>query len=930
VQVDETLDEVSDEEVEQKQKTRGIPVLGRGIGAMLDVGHGITGFGRRVVEEVANAPRFLNDRVESLYEGADFQADGAGHGDLEPMVTRNRTNTISSQAPTLDADRFRDSGDSEPKLSAIPTKYQNLNLDGTNNTGATPSYHVEPPTPTVSHGHNEKSRPSTSASKKIGHTDWTTGFLEPAPKRGWKIWKDSHGIAMPSPEPKSKEDAELKAPNAGGGTRAAYLDDDNSTVAEKYPVAYTEQYLDDKGFEQEPKWKEYLSPGDRDTMRLPLFGFTWLPFMPSWTFLGKKVDTIYYCRKEIARLNLEIEQDQSEPEKFPLMNSAFIQFNSQVAAHMACQSVSHHMPSHMAPRLVEIAPGDVIWDNMSVKWWERYLRMILVSAVVMGLVIAWAVPVSFLTSLANLANLQTRWPATFGFIGDMPPWLITALQGLLPPAVTAGLLALLPVILRLLATQQGVPTGMGVELSVQGFYFAFIFVQLFLIVTLANSIFTVLSNLAKNPGSVFTEVGRTVPTAGNYFFSYMILQALTVSSGALFQIGSLVVWFLLRPILDNTARQKFNRQLNLPSVQWGTFFPTYTNFGCIGLIFSVISPLIMIFNIITFSLFWIAYRYNTLYVNKFRFDTGGLLFPKAVNQLFTGIYVMEIALVGLFLSVEDDKGDNLVCLPQAIVVVVLLFLTAGFQIMLNYTFSPLFRYMPITLEDDAVARDEEFERAQSKKWLLASDSQPDEDIEDALERHEQAELKHDAEAEAIEMQDIKKRRHSKHLSTDPSQQPSTNESLPRPTTWAERVRRRRSAPQDGFQKPVTDLFSPRRVKHNHHIHDSRRTTDIETGGKPAIGDALFGNFSDEIEDLTPEERDMLVRRAFQHEALRARRPVIWIPRDDLGISDDEIRRTQAFSDKIWISNEYTGLDSKARVIFRRAPPDFSEVDLIEL
>jgi hypothetical protein len=94
---------------------------------------------------------------------------------------------------------------------------------------------------------------------------------------------------------------------------------------------------------------------------------------------------------------------------------------------------------------------------------------------------------------------------------------------------------------------------------------------------------------------------------------------------------------------------------------------------------------------------------------------------------------------------------------------------------------------------------------------------------------------------------------------------------------------------------------------------------------------LFGNFSDEIEDLTPEERDTLVQRAFQHSAIRARRPVIWLPRDDIGVSDDEIMRTKAFSgENIWISNEGTGLDRKARVIFRRAPPDFSEVDLIEL
>lgn len=97
-----------------------------------------------------------------------------------------------------------------------------------------------------------------------------------------------------------------------------------------------------------------------------------------------------------------------------------------------------------------------------------------------------------------------------------------------------------------------------------------------------------------------------------------------------------------------------------------------------------------------------------------------------------------------------------------------------------------------------------------------------------------------------------------------------------------------------------------------------------------MGEALFAGINDEIEDLTPDERDKLVQRAFQHEALRARRPVIWIPRDDLGVSDDEIYRTQNLSKYIWISNEFTGLDSGGRVVYRRSPPDFSEVDLIEL
>jgi 10TM putative phosphate transporter len=98
----------------------------------------------------------------------------------------------------------------------------------------------------------------------------------------------------------------------------------------------------------------------------------------------------------------------------------------------------------------------------------------------------------------------------------------------------------------------------------------------------------------------------------------------------------------------------------------------------------------------------------------------------------------------------------------------------------------------------------------------------------------------------------------------------------------------------------------------------------------SIGHALFAGIHDELEDLTPDERDQLVQRAFQHEALRAKRPVIWIPRDDLGVSDDEIYRTQRFSKHIWISNEYQALDGKCRPIFSRSLPDFSEVNLIQL
>ncbi|KAJ5888655.1 hypothetical protein N7495_008696 [Penicillium taxi] len=681
---------------------------------------------------------------------------------------------------------------------------------------------------------------------------------------------------------------------------------------EQYPVAYNEAFEnEDHG---EPVWKKYIRPKDRGTMRLPIFGWSW---MPSIWLLGKKVDTIEYCRKELARLNLEIEVDQQHPERFPLMNSAFIQFNHQLAAHMACQAVSHHLPKQMAPRVVEISPDDVIWDNMSMKWWERYLRTFGIIALVCGMVVGWAFPVAFTGLLSQLSYLEGTF-SWLAWINKLPEWFISAVQGILPALFLAILMAILPLTLRFLSRTQGLATGMAIELTVQKYYFAFLFVQLFLVVTIASSFSTVIEK-ATNVTSWPELLAQNIPKSSNYFFSYMILQAMSVSAGALVQIVGLVSWFILAPILDSTARKKWARTTNLNQMQWGSFFPVYTTLASIGLIYCVVAPLILIFNVITFGLFWFVYRYNTLYVTKFRFDTGGLLFPQAIHQLFTGLYIMELCLVGLFFLVRD-QNNGVACKGQGICMIIVLVLTVGYQLLLDNAFGPLIRYLPITLENEAVRRDEEFARAQHARLGLTVDDEAEEidHMEQHLAEQDQDEGHQDQniELKSLEPGDQK----LQHQSSDRLHKTKSTRNQ---SSWATRSPNRRSkffGINSATNSPTINTLR------------DRMANDAENQGPPTktMGHSLFAGLNDELEDLTPDERDQLVQRAFQHEALRAKRPVIWIPRDEMGVSDDEIYRTQRFSKHIWVSNEYQALDGKGRTIFSRSPPDFSQVDLIQL
>lgn len=172
-------------------------------------------------------------------------------------------------------------------------------------------------------------------------------------------------------------------------------------------------------------------------------------------------------------MNPSIARKQARPERYEPMNSAFIQFNTQLAAHMACQAVASHKAMYMTPRYIETAPEDVVWENLQLVWWQRLIRVYIINFAIAAFIVFYAIPTAFVGTISNVTYLTNLLP-WLRFIYNLPSQLVGLLTGLLPSIMLAVWLSLLPFILRVACKWQGYPTRTVVELSVQQMYFAFL------------------------------------------------------------------------------------------------------------------------------------------------------------------------------------------------------------------------------------------------------------------------------------------------------------------------------------------------------------------------------------------------------------------------------------------------------------------------
>lgn len=237
--------------------------------------------------------------------------------------------------------------------------------------------------------------------------------------------------------------------------------------------------------------------------------------------VGKRVDSIDYCNAKIKDLIPKLESEQKFTLREKQLPSAIVFFTSRVSAASAAQALHAPMVDNWtvmdAPE-----PRQLLWKNLSVKFFQRQMRQYVVYAIVALTIFFYMIPIGFISAFTTLENLRKLLPFLKPVVNQSV--IKTILEAYLPQIALIVFLALLPKFLLFLSHKEGIPSQSHAVRASSGKYFYFTVLNVFIGVTVGGTLFSTFKNIEKNPNSIVSLLANTLPANATFFLTFVALK----------------------------------------------------------------------------------------------------------------------------------------------------------------------------------------------------------------------------------------------------------------------------------------------------------------------------------------------------------------------------------------------------------------------
>ncbi|KAI8379715.1 uncharacterized protein BYT42DRAFT_569744 [Radiomyces spectabilis] len=416
-----------------------------------------------------------------------------------------------------------------------------------------------------------------------------------------------------------------------------------------------------------------------------------------------KVDAIEYYSERVETLSEKINNIRSHIASSKATNYGWISYSHVSWAHAnAKQLASRSSVFGTDSRIrIELAPQpkDIVWNNLSLNEYARKMKQLVATIVFYGFVFLWFIPSSFLSASSNVKDFIRLFPDSDTFLENHHTF-VSLMSSWFTPIVMAIFFLILPKMLRLLSQQQGYTTETSLDRQVLAKLYIFFIINNLLVFTVSSTLLSMYSQIHKavqgkqeltaqeffsTMGDNLTQIAKNLSDVSEFWVNYVSLKGL----GVIMELAQLFA------LLSVTLRKLFTRpsprQLQEFTRPTAFDYPLYYNvlifFFTVGLVYSVIAPLVLPFTLMYLLLATMVFRYLLMYVFVTKIESGGQIWRLLINRLLASTLLYQIVMIGI-LNLKGARVPSVITVPLPI-------LTLLFKWYCRRRFDPqVYYYMP--------------------------------------------------------------------------------------------------------------------------------------------------------------------------------------------------------------------------------------------
>ncbi|KAL9246971.1 hypothetical protein vseg_020448 [Gypsophila vaccaria] len=410
---------------------------------------------------------------------------------------------------------------------------------------------------------------------------------------------------------------------------------------------------------------------------------------------GRRVDSIDFYTEQLKRLDNILNMERQRVLKDPksIIPAAFVSFSSRWGAAVCAQTQQSKNPTlwltSWAPE-----PRDVYWRNLAIPFVSITIRKFVIGITVFLLVFFYMIPITFVQSLANLDALERVAPFLRPVIELK--FIKSFLQGFLPGLALKIFLYVLPALLLLLSKIEGHVSWSKLERRAADKYYYFMLVNVFLGSLVAGTALGQLDAfIHQPPGEIPRNIGVSIPMKATFFITYIMIDGWAGIASEILRFKPLVIFHLKNMFLVKTERDK-DRAMYPGSVDFPEALPSLQLYFLLGLVYAVVTPILLPFMIVFFLLAFLVYRHQIINVYNQRYESAAAFWPHVHTRIIASLLISQFLLLGLLSTKEAAKSTPLLT--------VLPLLTYAFHKYCKSRFEPAFHKYPL---EEATEKDEQ-------------------------------------------------------------------------------------------------------------------------------------------------------------------------------------------------------------------------------